>query len=225
MCWPLQRKRYCTRSLAGKLIAAVVVFSALVCLYKPILSEVTETKERICTRNSKFHQLNFILDSIYGLIITAVPSLVIMFLNMPILRRLISWDKARTKSRLVLKENRIRLEFTVIMLAISSCFIGLNLPYFIIWCRQFQQSLNPGSPTLADRLSGELYITKMIFCINYCINFFMYCLTGAYYRREIKSMFKYYFRRKSADNEAQIQQENCATNESSSSPACFCRIR
>lgn len=189
----------------------------------------SQSKENACTRNIKYEQLNFVLDSIYGITITAVPSLVILFLNIPILRRLLNWDRERTKSRLVLKENKIRLEFTVIMLAISSCFIGLNLPYFITWCKQFRQSLNPGTPTQADRLSGELYITKTIFCINYCINFFVYCITGAYYRREIRSMFKYYLKRKNEKNNKDIEeipdQLDPSTNDTTSSLKCFCLMR
>ena len=153
--------------------------------------------ETACTRNPAYGRLNFVLDSIYAVFITAVPFCVISALNIPILRKLIAWNRSRKGSNLVFRENRIRLEFTLILLAVSSCFIGLNLPYFVVWCKQFWRHIHAAyqlsSPTETDRMSGQVSITRTIFYVNYCINFFLYCLTGAYYRREIRSMFRYYF--------------------------------
>lgn len=34
----------------------------------------------------------------------------------------------------------------------------------------------------------KIYITRALFCANYCINFFLYCLTGSYYRKEVASI-------------------------------------
>ena len=155
------------------------------------------TTETVCTRNPAYGRLNFVLDSVYAVFITAVPFIVISALNMPILRKLIAWNRSKKGSKLVFRENRIRLEFTLILLVVSSCFIGLNMPYFVVWCKQFWRNIYPTynlrSPTATDRMSGQVSITRTIFYVNYCINFFLYCLTGAYYRREIRSMFRYYF--------------------------------
>ena len=192
VCMPRHRRRFGTKRFANKLIVAVVLIAAVLCLYKPILSEVHETsKEKACTRNRKFNQENFVLDAVYGILITAVPSIVILALNIPILKCLVNWQNGHNGAKIMHREKRIRLEVTIILLAISSCFIFLNLPYFIIWCKQFLQSLNPKTPLVADRISGQLYIARTIFYLNYCVNIFLYMLTGAYYRREIKSMFRY----------------------------------
>lgn len=238
VCKPQHRKKLCTRNFAKKLIIAMVIFAALVCLYKPILSEVNDDQEeKVCTRNRKFDHINFILDSFYGIVITAVPSIMILFLNLPILKRLIHFDRGHKRSKLILKENKIRLEFTVILLAISTCFICLNLPYFVTWCQQFHQSLHPTDPTEAERISGQLYLTKTIFYVNYSVNFVIYSMTGAYYRREIKSMFRYYFAKSSSrsssrtttgnafgDGQAVQEQELQELHQDSSSTKCSCII-
>ena len=223
VCMPVHRKRFVTNRCAKRLIVAVVLFACLLCLYKPILSEVHETpKEKACTRNRAFNRENFILDAVYGVMITAVPSLVILALNVPILKRLMNWESGQRGAKIMHREKRIRLEFTVILLAISSCFICLNLPYFIIWCQQFHQSLNPQTPTVADRISGQLYITRTIFYINYCANFFLYILTGAYYRREIRSMFRYYFRMNQSPTPHLQGIEGTTHSPSTSSTKCTC---
>ena len=223
VCMPLHRKRFVTNGCAKKLIVAVVLCASLLCLYKPILSEVDETqKENACTRNRAFNKENFILDAVYGVMITAVPSFVILALNVPILRRLMNWESGQRGAKIMHREKRIRLEFTVILLAISSCFICLNLPYFIIWCQQFHQSLNPKNPTVADRISGQLYITRTIFYVNYCANFFLYILTGAYYRREIRSMFRYYFRMNQSPTSQLNGVEGPTHSASTSSTKCTC---
>ena len=198
ICLPTYRRKLCSKRSARRLIVLLLVASALLCLYKPLLSGVHRTNEAnpdsvACTRDKNHARLIFVLDSIYGFTITALPFLIIPALNVIILRRMLYKNTDNRGTKLVFRENKLRLEFTVILLAISSCFIGLNLPYLVIWCLQFWQSMHPGSPQVAERISGQLHIARTIFYINYCINFFLYCSTGAYYRREIKSIFRYYF--------------------------------
>ena len=81
----------------------------------------------------------------------------------------------------------VKLEFTCLLLVVSTCFIALNLPYFIVWCIRLYNQLKSG--TSATHLRGTLYICKTIFSFNYCINFFLYSLTGVNFRRQLKSLF------------------------------------
>ena len=85
------------------------------------------------------------------------------------------------------------MEFTVILLVVSFVFIVLNLPYCFVWTRRFllaQRSLPAHSAQeLArdfDNLEGVLMITRVIFYVNYCVNFFLYTVTGAYFRKELR---------------------------------------
>ena len=83
---------------------------------------------------------------------------------------------------------------------ISTAFIVLNVPFFVAWCANyikfqqrapivgesqlFQLQVNPTEP---DRTLGWVSITRTIFFGNYCVNFFIYSLSGAYFRRYLRS--------------------------------------
>jgi len=44
----------------------------------------------------------------------------------------------------------------------------------------------PDNPTEPDRTVGWVCITRTIFFGNYCVNFFIYSLSGAYFRRYLR---------------------------------------
>ena len=189
----------------------LMLLSIVVSSFKPLVSSV---QSGVCTFNKKYHYLSYILDMIYGLIITAVPFILISVFNCLIVHRLIMTRRRHKKVRFKCQESSIvKLEFTFILLLISSCFIVLNMPYFIVWCmrilveaRAFYhgESESEGAIRLENmfyvssthateynplhliRIKALLYITKTIFSCNYCVNFFLYSLTGAYFRRQLR---------------------------------------
>ena len=85
----------------------------------------------------------------------------------------------------------VKLEFTCLLLVVSTCFIALNLPYFVVWCMRVYNQLSAGTagPASSAHLRGTLYISKTIFSFNYCINFFLYSMTGVNFRRQLKILF------------------------------------
>ena len=85
----------------------------------------------------------------------------------------------------------VKLEFTCLLLVVSTCFIALNLPYFVVWCMRVYNQLSAGTagPASSSHLRGTLYISKTIFSFNYCINFFLYSMTGVNFRRQLKILF------------------------------------
>ena len=209
---PSQRRRVCTHRCAKRLIILLLIISCLLCLYKPLLSGVYQadtahSKVGVCGRNTKYKYQVLVLDIIYALFITAIPSIIILALNLPILKRILGKQADSPGTKLVFRENRLRLELTIILLAISSCFVCLTLPYFVFWCQQFLRTLYPSPESDFQGASGPLLIARTIGYTNYCINFFLYCLTGAYYRREIKSIFRYYFKQSRATPSTTAEQE------------------
>ena len=90
---------------------------------------------------------------------------------------------------------RLRIEFTMMLVGISTGFVCLNLPYCVIWLynliknhtsndidlHKYHQNFTELLP-----INNLLYIAKTIFYVNYCANFFLYCVTGSYYRTQIK---------------------------------------
>ncbi len=203
ICWPLKRPLICTRSFSMRMICCVSIMAAFLCIYKPVISGVYKAGNvNVCSKLLKFDKLNFILDSIYGVLITALPFIIITLLNILILRRLVCRRKSEMEIRSTSKESRMRYEFTIILLSISTCFVCLNIPYFIVWCYQRLSIVSKPDPSHnnytsslghmvisaqnTNPLRDELLITRTIFYINYCCNFFLYCLTGKQYRKYMK---------------------------------------
>jgi hypothetical protein len=246
VCWPLHRRRICTKNFAKKFIIGVHIAGGLISIYKPILSGIYPASSspqggilsagemmqfynnntnnhllsnhalsdasdnlfntapsghaKICTGNPDYKQLNFIMDLLYGLSITAVPFVLVTVFNFLMLRKLINRHILSGRIRAVFKESKMRIEFTVTVIAVSTCFVCLNIPYFVIWVQQFLQTVDPDDPDvlrqnseyhrITQSNSEYISITRTIFTLNYSINFFVYCLTGTYYRGVIRNLFR-----------------------------------
>lgn len=152
--------------------------------------------------------VNFVMDVFYGLLITAVPFVPIGVLNISILFVLVGRDRNIRRLIRLVPEKKVRLEFTINLLAVSASFLGLNVPYFVLWCQQFVQSFHPDDPTLVlwnDPSAvlwnrDKLLLAKAIFYVNYAINFILYSLTGAYYRSALVRLFSCAESRQNADD-------------------------
>ena len=199
VCHPLRRRDICTTSSTRRIVATTCFVAAILCIYKPALSGVYVSEKEpkyYCTTSAEHGFLSFVLDSIFAVLITIVPFVIITILNTLIIRKLFIRNKRQKAIKVVTEESVIRLEFTIILLAISFCFIAFNIPYFAVWCRLFLHSKYISNTAMEDVFDpdywqGVLYITRTIFYINYCINFFLYSITGAYFRREVRVLFTY----------------------------------
>ncbi|XP_046363013.2 neurotensin receptor type 1-like [Haliotis rufescens] len=198
VCHPLRRRDVCTLSSTRRIVGGLVIASLVLNIFKPILSIVNDVEKwgRMCTTNPDYRHLSFILDSIFAVMITLVPFCIITVLNLLIVRKLVLRNKRQMACKIITEESIIRLEFTLILLAVSLCFIVFNVPYFSTWCKLFLTSKFVHLAKFDDfrdfeHFQGTLWITRSIFYINYCINFFLYSITGAYFRRELKMLFFY----------------------------------
>ena len=201
ICHPLQRRLICTRSFSYKIISAVIILAAILCLYKPILSgaRLIFVNTYACSGTEEARDINFILDSIYGFGITLLPFVIITLFNSMILVTLRKRSDV-TETRALSRESRMRREFTVILLAISTCFVCLNIPYFAVWTSRFQSikstTASSSSSSEEDYLNlarssqgstnrEALFITRTVFYLNYAVNFVLYCITGKQYRQHM----------------------------------------
>jgi hypothetical protein len=197
VCHPLRRRDLCTKSSTRRIIVSLFVVAICLCLYKPTLSGMYLIGGRqMCSHNPNFDFLSFILDSVFGVIITLIPFVIITVLNLLIIRKLYIRNKRQNECKVITEESLIRLEFTLILLTILFFFIAFNIPYFAVWFRNFLHSKylhNSPSPPMDSHefeyWKGVLNITRTIFYMNYCINFFLYSITGAYFRREVRMLF------------------------------------
>ncbi|XP_046362990.1 thyrotropin-releasing hormone receptor-like isoform X2 [Haliotis rufescens] len=192
VCHPLRRKDICGSRCAQKVIGSLVVIGMCLMMYKPILSGVytlKPTNVQRCTADPNLKFVSFTLDSIFAVSITLVPFMIITVLNTMIIRKLYMRYRRHKQCNVITEESIIRLEFTIILLVVSFVFIMLNLPFFCVWCKQFL--LSASEVVIFPGLQGSLLITRVIFYMNYCINFFLYSITGAYFRQELRMLFVY----------------------------------
>ena len=190
VCKPLHRRALCTHQFAKRAIIGIMITAFVLSSYKPALSGIIQKgNSTFCAHKPDYVMVSFVLDAIYACIITVLPFSIIAVLNCLILKKLNDTKQRHKRSKMAVDESCIKLEFTAILLTISSTFVVLNMPYFILWCMNFHQQLNNSltlaNPTQAERMRGWMYIAKTIFFGNYCVNFFMYSLTGAYFRRQL----------------------------------------
>lgn len=210
VCHPLYRRYICSLPGSRRIIFGIMIASSIIVIYKPVLSGVYLSHDGIhyCTGSKDHDFLSFILDSIFALLITLVPFVIISVLNVLIMRKLClrkSQFRVFGRKHVNRRENRpitsqsisdeslIKLEFTLILFTISFCYIACNGPYFIVWFRNFLHSKHLSTHLQysnygVEYWQGILYITKTIFYMNYCINFFLYSITGKHFRREVKSL-------------------------------------
>lgn len=199
---PLLKRVLCTRKFSRRAIVATLGIGLALSLYKPLASQSRLVSgSRVCSSRPDYKFASFVFDSAYGFLITAVPCILIATFNLLILRKLLrrSVRHREDAGRLFSKETRVRMEFTFILLAISSCFVTLNIPYFIVWLKRFlvtarlQKAQDPGLIHMTEysvqfSYDSQLYITRTLFFFNYAVNFFLYCLTGKQYRQTLRDM-------------------------------------
>ncbi|XP_052086532.1 FMRFamide receptor-like [Mytilus californianus] len=196
VCHPLKRKDVCNLRSSKRIVFFAIVVSFVIASFRPWLSEVLyigPNNVPSCTRRVEHTYLSFIYDCIFGVCITFLPFLIITILNTLIIRKLITRNKRHRRVKIITEESIIRLEFTIILITISFCFIAFNTPYAIIWFKHFLQmsSIRMEDSLYVPTNQNLLIFTKTIFFMNYCINFFLYSITGAYFRKELKMLFTY----------------------------------
>ncbi|XP_060555135.1 P2Y purinoceptor 1-like [Ruditapes philippinarum] len=192
VCYPLKS----FKGNSKKILIGMLIIGGLLVLYKPILSgEYIARGQVTCSSNPMYSFGSFVLDSIFALLITLVPFIIITILNIMIMRTL--YLRNYRHSELFAETTKIRLEFTLILLAISFFFIAFNLPYSAVWFKNFMSSRFLSNDTYnfnhkdIDYWRGVLHVTRTVFYLNYCVNFFLYSITGAYFRNELALMLRF----------------------------------
>ncbi|XP_041355295.1 thyrotropin-releasing hormone receptor-like [Gigantopelta aegis] len=204
VCHPLRRKDLCGSRSAQKAIGSIAVIGLCLMVYKPIISgvyHVGPTRISRCTFDPDFRFLSFVLDNIFAVFITLVPIVIISVLNTMIIRKLCQRYRVHRRSQRssVSVDSVIRLEFTIIPLVVSFVFVMLNLPFFCVWIKLFLLSETVSTSHVVHNITGlhdALLVTRVIFYMNYCVNFFLYSITGAYFRRELCTLFVFWNKRR-----------------------------
>ena len=100
VCHPLHRRGICTNTFAKRAIVFVIIASCMTSIYKPIISDARVTDgRRVCAWKAEYDKINFILDVVYGLMITAIPFTILTTLNILITRTLLLTRRRQKKVR------------------------------------------------------------------------------------------------------------------------------
>lgn len=78
-------------------------------------------------------------------------------------------------------------KMTRILLILSSSYAILNVPYLITWCLLIVQSFqNQLDPERRKQLYFASQITELFNILNYSLQFYLYYLTGRFFRRQLR---------------------------------------
>jgi len=95
---------------------------------------------------------------------------------------LTSNDKLKRISNL----NNGSKKITFSIIAISFSYAFLNLPYQVTWCVYFYAiAFKPDNQIAKIHLFTLLQIFEVIYILNYCVNFFIYCATSSIFRNQL----------------------------------------
>ncbi|XP_013395479.1 probable G-protein coupled receptor 139 [Lingula anatina] len=194
VCKPLQKIKMSTTRNARKTIIFCTLLGACLSLWKPLMSGVFINEEHnvaVCTHDAAHKFTSFVLDIIFALSITLVPVIIITVLNIAMVRNLVTrfrGEAVKDVMKVNNATNKLRMEMTCMLLVLSTCFVALSIPYLITWCYHMYTTFESKQRDF-KYMRGVLYITRTIFYVNYCINFFLYSLTGACFRQHLAMMF------------------------------------
>ena len=120
-----------------------------------------------------------ILDLVLG---AMLPFLIIAICNGMIVGRLYRTDRQRCDDSRERKMNNINVMLTLNSMA----FLILVVPIFIIGTIIGYGNLNPNT---MESVKDVYHITLLLWMVNPAINFYIYCLGGPLFRRELKEFF------------------------------------
>lgn len=85
---------------------------------------------------------------------------------------------------------RYQVKITKMLLIISTIFIGLNSPSYLVrlWVFFRGEPAAGQQPTIADDTNLQQW-SLLAFYLNFAINFLLYCVSGQNFRKALKSLF------------------------------------
>lgn len=96
--------------------------------------------------------------------------------------------KRNDLNRRVTKKVTNSIRISKMLILISFSYVFFNLPYLIVWFISFYRTtFGIDDPIVKNYLLAYTRITETIQIVNYGINFYVYCLTGAVFRKQFKS--------------------------------------
>ncbi len=197
---PLKAKNVCTpcKAIYACTVVSVLAFAKSARMFWTKGEYVYKRSDgsldvNICGNTSPSYQ-NFektIQPWINVTFVTLIPTLMIFTLNITIIDTL--WKMKRkvgmfsvNPQNMPCKKEKDRREMTLVFLSVSIAFLVLIPPTFIVSAFDDYMGLTSSQRSILQQISAILLFT------NHSCNFFLYCLTGKGFRREVKKIVCYW---------------------------------
>jgi hypothetical protein len=85
-------------------------------------------------------------------------------------------------------------KITRMLMLISFAYAFLNLPYLVIWLAYYLKiTFDYIDPILKNQLFALTRSAETLQILNYGLHFYIYCLSGAMFRRQLQTSSKIFF--------------------------------
>lgn len=129
----------------------------------------------------------FIRPWIAFTLVSVLPSCVILFCNVFIIRALIKVRRMRSQQTMACSKNKTLIQMTVMCLAASFCFLICITPSIILLIGKPYWYYGHDHNYAYDIAKT---INNLLMFVNHSINFFLYCMTGKRFRNELMNMIR-----------------------------------
>ncbi|XP_033607700.1 thyrotropin-releasing hormone receptor [Cryptotermes secundus] len=209
--YPLRRPSMCTVARAKVVLASLTLLALILNVPNFWLTQIEiRDNKPICSLNPKFTVLATVINHVDFVVTFILPFFVIATLNAWI--SLMVWQLARIRRVLTLTGPRERnihcrrlhqphcaaipqqslrssasqTKVTKMLLVVSTVFLCLNLPSYVLRVRVYVQGSE--SKSQEENLPILQHVAHVLFITNFGINFVLYCVSGQNFRRAFCSL-------------------------------------
>ena len=206
---PLRKPDMCTTKRAKMVVIGLSVFAMLAysCSLRTVGLKVIVNNSRefvLCTPLNEYNNIHQILLFSDTVITMFIPFLAILFLNTTIAYRIWFFSKERwsieaTETYLLRNTrppvsitnlcNVAQIKVTKMLLIVSTVFLVVNLPSYIVRIQVFLTSFIEVNYTTPIRQYLFLHVSQMIYYIGFSINFFLYSYCSDRFRKAMARFF------------------------------------
>lgn len=195
---PLKAQVYATRRRAAIALTIVMIVCGGVNLH---FFFTTTYKENVCAAKEEHmdffkHTWSWVDATVYSFL----PFILLLIMNIIIIVALAQADSKKRKMTNHFKVKRSQEQrnainshrLTIMLLTITCAFILLTAPAMVIHIlrEKGQPYFNLNQPTDMAKYILTRQISRILLYTNHSINFFLYCVTGTKFRRELAAMLR-----------------------------------
>ena len=177
--FPLKAHIYCTKKRSCLIVLALFIISCSWLVPMLFISKITLTDQGLSCTVIWNGPLQMLFLTILLMFYSIVPALCIVLLNILIIRKLKVQRAFRVRSQMQ-HNNSNNTSQVIIMVLICFVFVATSFPSSIVVFAYFSTSL------YGYLFSVQLfYFANLLDIINHSVNFFLYCLTGSFFRNAL----------------------------------------